>query len=214
MNKSFNFYYSIDLPKLYRAYENAIKYLFKKNSSTQDPRILSFPLDFSLKYNMNGGTCNVVFSSLDFNSTRVEIKYSVLQASGARCKAHADDLINQVAQILQRPNPNSDCNQEDTMKGNNMKFCTKCGKEIMEEAIICPHCGCVCTNNFYQAPISYDEVNIGLCILSFLFPLFGIIYWPIKHSESPKKAQACGIAAIISWVLRFFFGFFLGLLAL
>lgn len=23
-----------------------------------------------------------------------------------------------------------------------MKYCTKCGKEIMEEAVICPSCGC------------------------------------------------------------------------
>lgn len=23
-----------------------------------------------------------------------------------------------------------------------MKFCTKCGKELLDEAVICPHCGC------------------------------------------------------------------------
>ena len=23
-----------------------------------------------------------------------------------------------------------------------MKFCSKCGKEILDEAVICPHCGC------------------------------------------------------------------------
>ena len=23
-----------------------------------------------------------------------------------------------------------------------MKFCQKCGKEIMDEAVICPNCGC------------------------------------------------------------------------
>ena len=29
-------------------------------------------------------------------------------------------------------------------------FCSKCGKEIMDEAVICPNCGCA-TNN-YNAP--------------------------------------------------------------
>lgn len=23
-----------------------------------------------------------------------------------------------------------------------MKYCTHCGKEIMDDAVICPHCGC------------------------------------------------------------------------
>ena len=27
-----------------------------------------------------------------------------------------------------------------------MKNCTKCGKEIMDEAVICPGCGCPCDN--------------------------------------------------------------------
>ncbi len=27
-----------------------------------------------------------------------------------------------------------------------MKFCGKCGKEILDEAVICPHCGCNVTN--------------------------------------------------------------------
>lgn len=28
-----------------------------------------------------------------------------------------------------------------------MKYCQKCGKEIMDEAIICPNCGCAVENN-------------------------------------------------------------------
>lgn len=23
-----------------------------------------------------------------------------------------------------------------------MKFCAKCGKELMDDAVLCPHCGC------------------------------------------------------------------------
>lgn len=82
-----------------------------------------------------------------------------------------------------------------------MKYCSKCGKEIVDEAIVCPGCGCAVVKTEVN-PID-DEVSVGLCVLSALIPLVGIIYWPVKHKESPKKAQACGITAIVSWVLSF-----------
>ena len=84
-----------------------------------------------------------------------------------------------------------------------MKFCTKCGKEIMDEAIICPNCGCAVANAVIPNQPVEDKVSVGLCILAALLPLFGIIYWPVKHKETPKKAQAVGITAIIAWVVTF-----------
>lgn len=88
-----------------------------------------------------------------------------------------------------------------------MKFCTKCGKELFDEAVICPHCGCAVVNTQGTHGNPYantqDEVSIGLCILAALIPLFGIIYWPVKHKETPKRAQACGITAIVAWVISF-----------
>lgn len=83
-----------------------------------------------------------------------------------------------------------------------MKFCSKCGKEIMDDAVICMNCGCAVENQ-PLAQNAVDEVSVGLCVLSFLIPLFGIIYWPVKHKETPKKAQACGVTAIVSWIIWF-----------
>ena len=82
-----------------------------------------------------------------------------------------------------------------------MKYCSKCGKEIIDEAIVCPECGCAVVAP--QTTSLEDKVSVGLCVLSALIPLFGIIYWPVKHKEYPKKAQACGITAIIFWALYF-----------
>ena len=87
-----------------------------------------------------------------------------------------------------------------------MKFCTHCGKEIMDEAVICPGCGCstVATPPVTQPTTQYhedDTVSVGLCILAALIPLFGFIYWPVKHRSAPKKARACGSTAIIAWVI-------------
>ncbi len=87
-----------------------------------------------------------------------------------------------------------------------MKFCSKCGKEIMEEAVICPNCGCsVSTPTTTPNVTDHDEISVGLVILSILIPLFGIIYWAVKAKETPKKAKACGIAGLISWGVSIIF---------
>ena len=85
-----------------------------------------------------------------------------------------------------------------------MKFCQHCGKEILDEAVICPGCGCsVQVTNSTQATEVDQSVSVGLVVLAVLIPLFGIIYWPVKAKTRPKCARACGIAAIISWVVSF-----------
>lgn len=74
-----------------------------------------------------------------------------------------------------------------------MKYCRNCGKQLFDEAVICPGCGC-------KVGDAEDTINGGLVALSVFLPLFGIIYWPINAEKKPKTAKACGIAAIISWV--------------
>lgn len=85
-----------------------------------------------------------------------------------------------------------------------MKFCSKCGKELVDEAVICPHCGCA-VEAAPKKPIAGDEVSVGLVILSVLIPLFGIIYWATMREKAPKRGKACGIAGLISWVVGILF---------
>lgn len=48
-----------------------------------------------------------------------------------------------------------------------MKHCNNCGKEVLDNAIICPFCGCaVASKN-----VEVDKPSTGLNILSFLIPL-------------------------------------------
>ena len=89
-----------------------------------------------------------------------------------------------------------------------MVYCQKCGKEVSEATIFCPDCGCSDFGSSYTPPKNtVDEngvdqsVSVGLVILAFLIPLFGIIYWPVKAKTRPKCAKICGIVAIVSWVL-------------
>ncbi len=74
-----------------------------------------------------------------------------------------------------------------------MKFCTHCGREIHSEAVVCPFCGC--STRLTQA----DEISVPLCVLSYFIPLFGIIYWAVKATETPRRAKACGITGLVSW---------------
>lgn len=46
-----------------------------------------------------------------------------------------------------------------------------------------------------------DNVSGGLVFLAVLAPLFGWIYWGVMKREKPNTAKACGIAAIISFVV-------------
>ena len=70
-----------------------------------------------------------------------------------------------------------------------MKFCSKCGKEIMDEAVICPGCGEKCNDHGVSSPtliqqgnMNYgvnnslkDKVDIKKTILSNIFPAFFLV---------------------------------------
>lgn len=85
-----------------------------------------------------------------------------------------------------------------------MKYCQHCGKEVLDEAVVCPSCGCAIQSNVSTNPSEVDEsVSVALVILAALIPLFGIIYWPLKAKTRPNCAKACGIVAIISWAISF-----------
>lgn len=66
-----------------------------------------------------------------------------------------------------------------------MKFCQKCGKEIMDEAVICPNCGCAVENAVAaqaakSATVSYDDAVKGAMttnIISAVLLVLAIILW-------------------------------------
>ena len=91
-----------------------------------------------------------------------------------------------------------------------MKYCQNCGAEINDNAVICLKCGCS-INQSTKADEIDDSISVGLVILAILFPIFGIIYWPVKSKERPRCAKVCGISAIIAWVLAMMINVSVGL---
>lgn len=90
-----------------------------------------------------------------------------------------------------------------------MKNCPQCMQQVADDTVICPNCGYEMpvqtqqpANGAPKSPVA-DKVSIPLCIVSFLIPIFGVIYWAVKHKTSPKKAKACGIVGLATWALNF-----------
>ncbi len=76
-----------------------------------------------------------------------------------------------------------------------MKFCSKCGKEILDEAVVCVHCGCpVAGQCGVVAPD--DAPNAGFSVLGFFIPIAGLILYLIYNQSSPLKAKSAGKGAI------------------
>ena len=76
-----------------------------------------------------------------------------------------------------------------------MKFCSHCGSEINENAVVCIKCGCAVGNIKYYNP--YDSSSKGFAVLGFFFPLVGLIMFLVWNNSSPKKAKSCGIGALL-----------------
>lgn len=79
-------------------------------------------------------------------------------------------------------------------------FCKNCGAEIDDKAVVCPKCG-VAVGNIPNKPASNDAPNAGFMVLSFFFPLIGLILYLVWQNESPLKAKSCGKGALIGFIV-------------
>ena len=85
-----------------------------------------------------------------------------------------------------------------------MKFCTYCGKELMDEAVVCMGCGCAVNgaNNMKAAVAGDDLPNGGLNILSFFLPIVGLILYCTMQGKTPRKAKQIGLFALVGFILN------------
>ena len=54
----------------------------------------------------------------------------------------------------------------------------------------------------YQPPVEVDAPNTGFAILSFFFPMVGLILYIIWKDKTPLKAKSCGKGALISVIVN------------
>lgn len=74
-----------------------------------------------------------------------------------------------------------------------MKYCSKCGKELFDEAVYCPGCGCAAA----PQKQAQDAPNMGFAVLCFFFPLLGLILYLIWKDTMPLRAKSAGKGALI-----------------
>ncbi len=99
-----------------------------------------------------------------------------------------------------------------------MKYCSKCGKEIMDDAVICIHCGCSTNSNAGftpQNPIIQNKApeetkTLATCALvfSFLMPLIGLILGIVgacKYETPEYKSSSVSaiFISIVVWIISF-----------
>lgn len=112
-----------------------------------------------------------------------------------------------------------------------MNYCMNCGREYDGAPGYCPECAATyqqppyqqapqyqqppyqqapyqqppVQNVYVQAPYPPTEVdapNIGFAILSFFFPIVGLILYIIWKDKTPLKAKSCGKGALISVIVN------------
>lgn len=84
-----------------------------------------------------------------------------------------------------------------------MKYCTHCGGELADEAVICPNCGSAVPQ---AATEKNDKRSVGLNIVGFLFPLIGLILYLCLKKDTPIRAKSIGKWALIGVILDIAFG--------
>lgn len=83
-----------------------------------------------------------------------------------------------------------------------MKYCTHCGKEIDDAAVICVHCGAAVTPMQQPTvPVTDDAPSGGFAVLGFFFPIIGLILYLCWKDQQPLKAKSCGKGALIGVIV-------------
>jgi len=82
-----------------------------------------------------------------------------------------------------------------------MAYCSKCGSEIDDNAVVCPHCG-VQTREI--KPAVNDDGGFVWGFLGFLCPIAGWILGSVWKNSRPNCAKTANFWAWISFVISLF----------
>lgn len=89
-------------------------------------------------------------------------------------------------------------------------FCKKCGKEILDDAVICVHCGCSTQGNNAAVVNTNDAPSTGMAVLGFFIPIVGLILWLVNKENKPLMAKSAGKGALIGFIVSIVFSIIYG----
>lgn len=93
--------------------------------------------------------------------------------------------------------------------------CRECGEMIADSAPTCPKCGASQgLKNTNSSIVGEDrDPSVGLNIVSFLWPLVGLILYLVYHEKSPRRAKDCGKWALIGLIVSVVIGIIVAIIA-
>lgn len=119
MRRDIGFYIDANVKQVYEAYLYAASNVpFERTCDEQPYHTLSFGLNYSFKYNMNGGACHIHFIPCG-SGTAVNMRFTVAQLAGARYEKYADDLNEAVCAYLPSPPRPANYSMDDFLKPEN-----------------------------------------------------------------------------------------------
>jgi len=99
--------------------------------------------------------------------------------------------------------------------------CERCGEKVYGDSYFCPKCEEEIKNmpelppeepQPYNPPPGYDMPNAGWKLLSFCFPVIGLIMYFVLKSDKPLTAKALKRNVIIGFIFYFVLSFLLVLI--
>ncbi|MBQ3506199.1 MAG: zinc ribbon domain-containing protein [Clostridia bacterium] len=166
MTRDLCYYFERSYLDVYNAFLWAAKDKFGKDCKQEEGKVITFGLNYSFRYNMNGGAIRVFFMPYA-TGTAVNLHYIIAQLYGARYGAHAKDLIAHVERTLcvqaveMQPNlqafldfqptpalfappmqpPMQAPVQQPAPQPNTQKCCVNCGQVLTADSLFCSSCG-------------------------------------------------------------------------
>jgi len=80
-----------------------------------------------------------------------------------------------------------------------MKYCPSCGKQLADNAAMCPGCGHMFqpVGPTAKVPDPADAPSTGYAFLGFFFPIVGLILYLVWQDNFPKRGKSAGKGALI-----------------
>ena len=75
-------------------------------------------------------------------------------------------------------------------------FCSHCGKEVSNEAYVCPNCGCLVSGKGSQPQEGNSMMILGF-IFAFFFPIIGMIF--CSKAQKIAKEGDGKIPSLVVW---------------
>lgn len=122
MRRDVCYYFETDSKTLYDTYLTAAKNPpFGRTCDEKPYHTFSFGLNYSFKYNMNGGACTLRFIPMKTGAA-VNLRFSIAQLAGARYESYADYLTEHAEKILHLRAQRCNINVDEFMKADSLVF--------------------------------------------------------------------------------------------